>query len=154
MVTPLFNKLNFKQQSQILVIAAPDSFQEELKEMAQVTQVCTDITQTQEVEFVIVFVTKQIEIDQTIALIYPKLKVDAIMWYCYPKGTSKKYRCDFNRDTGWEPIGARGLEGVRMVAIDQDWSALRFRNVAFIKEMTRSKAMTISNQGLDKTKGK
>jgi hypothetical protein len=28
------------------------------------------------------------------------------------------------------------------VAIDEDWSALRFRKVAFIKTMTRSFAMT------------
>ena len=38
----------------------------------------------------------------------------------------RKYRCGFNRDSGWAAPGAAGLEPVRMVAIDADWSALRF----------------------------
>ena len=33
--------------------------------------------------------------------------------------------------------GAAGFEPVRMVAIDEDWSALRFRRAEFIKTMTR-----------------
>ncbi len=39
-------------------------------------------------------------------------------------------------------LGAAGFEPVRMVAIDEDWSALRFRRVEHIKKMTRSFAMT------------
>ena len=34
-------------------------------------------------------------------------------------------------------MGAAGFEPVRMVAIDEDWSALRFRRAEFIKTMTR-----------------
>jgi len=33
---------------------------------------------------------------------------DAIVWFTYPKGTSKKYKCDFNRDTGWTLWKAAG----------------------------------------------
>ena len=64
------------------------------------------------------------------------------MWYAYPKGTSKRYTCEFNRDNGWAVVGEQGFEPVRQVAIDEDWSALRFRKVSFIKTMTRSFAMT------------
>jgi hypothetical protein len=32
-----------------------------------------------------------------------------------------------NRDTGWEALQAAGFDTVRLVAIDADWSALRFR---------------------------
>jgi hypothetical protein len=39
---------------------------------------------------------------------------------------------------------------VRQVAIDEDWSALRFRRVAHIKKMTRSFAMT--SEGKQKVK--
>src|SRR6476620_9127058 len=52
----------------------------------------------------------------------------------YPKGTSKKYSCDFNRDDGWEVLRQAGFDGVRQVAIDDDWSALRFRRFEFIKQ--------------------
>jgi len=39
-------------------------------------------------------------------------------------------------------LGKSGFEPVRMVAIDEDWSALRFRKPENIKKMTRSFAMT------------
>ena len=38
------------------------------------------------------------------------------------------------------------------MAIDADWSALRFRHVQFIKSMTRDPKMTISATGKAKTK--
>jgi hypothetical protein len=50
------------------------------------------------------------------------------------KGTSKKYSCDFNRDDGWEVLRQAGFDSVRQVAIDDDWSALRFRRFEFIKQ--------------------
>ncbi len=55
-----------------------------------------------------------------------------------PKGTSKKHTCDFSRDSGWQIMGDLGYEPVRMVSIDDDWSAFRFRKVENIKKMTRS----------------
>lgn len=58
---------------------------------------------------------------------------DAILWFAYPKGTSKKYKCEFNRDNGWDVIRAAGFDTVRAVAIDEDWSALRFRRKEFIR---------------------
>jgi hypothetical protein len=60
---------------------------------------------------------------------------DAILWMAYPKGTSKRYECEFNRDNGWDVLGRAGFEGVRQVAIDEDWSALRFRRVEFSKSL-------------------
>jgi hypothetical protein len=75
---------------------------------------------------------------------------DAQLWMVYPKGSSKKYKCEFNRDTGWTALGVAGYEPVRQVAIDEDWSALRFRKVAFIKTMTRNPDGAISRAGRTK----
>lgn len=71
---------------------------------------------------------------------------DPVVWVAYPKGTSKRHRCEFNRDTGWSAMGEAGFEPVRQVAIDDDWSALRFRRVKNIKTMTRALAMTAEGQ--------
>ena len=54
------------------------------------------------------------------------------MWFAYPKGSSKKYKSQINRDSGWEVFGREGFEPVRMVAIDEDWSAVRFRRLQFV----------------------
>jgi len=55
------------------------------------------------------------------------------LWFAYPQGTSKRYTCEFNRDTGWSALRSAGFDTVRQVAIDEDWSALRFRRVEYIK---------------------
>jgi hypothetical protein len=136
-MTLTFKKLNYKEQKQILVVNAPLSFHEELNVMAGYATIIKSEKDIQEIEFALVFVTKQHEIDEIIPRIYPKLKGDAILWFCYPKATSKKYKCDFNRDTGWGGLRKLKLETVRLVAIDEDWSALRFRKIEFIKTMTR-----------------
>ena len=93
-------------------------------------------------DFTIVFATKQEQVNDAADLIAQYTEGDAAIWMAYPKGASKRYKCDFNRDNGWAKLGALGFEPVRQVAIDDDWSALRFRRVGFIKTMTRSFAMT------------
>ncbi len=44
-------------------------------------------------------------------------------------------------------MGEAGFEPVRMVAIDEDWSGLRFRRVDFIKTMTRGAEHALSAKG-------
>jgi hypothetical protein len=141
-MTPLFKKLNFKNHTTVLSMNHPDSFLPELKAMAEITNVVENISKVKSISFAIVFATKQTEINKAAEQIAKKAEDDAVLWFCYPKGTSKKYKCDFNRDTGWEKLGELGYEGVRAVAIDEDWSALRFRKAEHIKIMTRSFAMT------------
>lgn len=150
----VFKKLNYKAQKVIYVINAPPSFDKNLKEMKGIASVKTTLSKNDEIEFVLSFVTKQKEVDTLTKQITSSMSSDGLLWFAYPKGTSKKYTCEFNRDNGWKELGAMGYEPVRMVAIDEDWSALRFRNVDHIKKMTRSR--TISEKGKEKmaaTKG-
>jgi hypothetical protein len=155
-MTPLFKKLNFKAQSTILVMNSPESFVSELKEMEKVTKVITNLNEIEKVIFAMQFATKQTEIDSFAKAIATKLNGDAIIWLCYPKGTSKKYLCDFNRDTGWQSLAPYSLEPVRQVAIDEDWSALRFRKVEYIKTITRRESYALTDEAKKRTtqKGK
>jgi hypothetical protein len=145
-MSPLFAKLNLKDQTEIVVHNAPSSFEPVLATLEQVN-VLRDVKQAKKMAFSLAFVTTQEEIDALAPRITAKAESDAVVWFVYPKQTSKKYKCDFNRDTGWAALGAAGYEGVRMVAIDEDWSALRFRNVAFIKSMTRDARRAQSVEG-------
>lgn len=111
----------------------PDSFKPELLQMSHFADIIEDPARIETIDFVLVFVKTREEIQDSIDKIFTKLRGDAILWYCYPKGTSKKYSCDFNRDNGWGSLKNYKLETVRQVAIDEDWSALRFRKVEFIK---------------------
>ena len=141
-MTPLFKKLNYKSQKVILSLNHPDSFLPELKAMSEEATIVDAISKVKEIGFVIVFATKQKEVDKAAEQIAKKAAGDAVIWFCYPKGTSKKYTSEFNRDNGWAKLGELGYEPVRAVAIDEDWSALRFRKPENIKTMTRYFAMT------------
>jgi hypothetical protein len=145
-MTPLFKKLNYKEQPLIHVLNAPDSFATELTGMAGVAAIKNALKTADRAAFVLAFCTKQTEIDKLAPVIANALESDGLLWFAYPKGSSKKYKCDFNRDTGWALLGELGFEPVRMVAIDEDWSALRFRRVEHIKVMRRSFAMTKEGQ--------
>ncbi|HEU0300394.1 MAG TPA: hypothetical protein VFR37_13085 [Longimicrobium sp.] len=145
-MTPLFNKLNLKGQKEIVVLNAPGSFERELDALEGVT-IHRDAAGTGQVEFALAFVMTTAQLNAAAEAILPKAQGDAVVWFAYPKGTSKRYRCEFNRDSGWAPLGAAGFEGVRMVAIDEDWSALRFRRAEFIKAMKRDASRAGSETG-------
>ena len=128
----VFEKLNLKLQREIVVINAPASFEPELAALMDVV-VLRDAKKAKAVNFAIAFATKRAEVDALSKALAAKAEGDALIWFAYPKGTSKKYQCEFNRDTGWDVLHGAGFDTVRMVAIDEDWSALRFRRVEFIK---------------------
>jgi len=141
-----FEKLNLKDQKQIVVLNAPESFERELSSLRGV-KILRDVEAPNEIEFSLAFVTKQKDVDALAKAIAKKAKGDAVVWFAYPKGTSKNYKCEFNRDNGWQVLGNLGFECVRAVAIDDDWSGLRFRRVEFIKTMKRDKKGAMTSQG-------
>jgi hypothetical protein len=141
-----FDKLNLKDHKQILVLNAPESFEPEIKTLRGIT-VLRDLKDASQIEFALAFVTKQKEVDTLGKAITKKAQGDAVVWFAYPKGSSKKYKSEINRDSGWKILGHAGFEPVRMVAIDEDFSAVRFRRVEFIKTLTRGKEHRMSAQG-------
>ena len=149
-MTPLFTKLNLGEHRTILVVGAPASFDEELDALEDVT-VLRKTTKWSAVTFVIFFVQTLKDVAKA-ANALPKIPGDPVVWFAYPKGTSKNYSCEFNRDTGWRAVGDAGFEGVRQVAIDDDWSALRFRRIDYIKSMTRSRSHAIPKKAKSRTK--
>jgi hypothetical protein len=144
-MTPLFAKLHLGVHRDIVVVEAPPSFEAELRALRDVT-VHRDPSDAKTITFAIAFVQTLTEV-AAVAAWLPKAAGDPVIWLAYPKGTSKRYRCEFNRDTGWEAIGAAGFEGVRMVAIDDDWSALRFRRTEYITSLTRDPSRRLSDAG-------
>jgi hypothetical protein len=145
-MSAIFKKMNLKDQTEIVVLNAPESFKPELASLKGVNVLC-DLKSAKAITFALAFVTKQAEVDKLAAAIVKRAQGDALVWFAYPKGTSKRYKCEFNRDNGWAKLGELGFEGVRMVAIDEDWSALRFRRAEFIKTMARDETRAISTTG-------
>lgn len=149
----LFKKLNFKEQRKLLFLEAPPSMAEAIDWMSGRAEVLTSAGST-DCDFAMGFATTQAGLDMLSHQFASAVPGDGIIWICYPKGSSKNYKCEFNRDTGWTVMGALGFEPVRQVAVDDDWSALRFRRVEFIKTLTRRKSMSLTEEAKQRTTGK
>lgn len=134
-MTPLFKKLNLADHREVIVTNAPSSFEPELDALQNITWF-RDRRRMASVAFAMFFVTTLKDISAA-AKSLSKTKGDPVIWFAYPKKSSKNYECEFNRDNGWDAVCAAGFAGVRQVAIDSDWSALRFRRVEYIKNPKR-----------------
>jgi hypothetical protein len=150
-MSAVFKKLNLKDQTEILVLNAPSSFESELAALKRVTILRTE-HKARAITFSLAFVTQQEEIDTLAKTIARKATGDAVVWFAYPKGTSKRFKSAIDMDTGWTPLGEAGFESVRRVAIDEDWSAKRFRRVESIKSMTRERGWAMTSQGKKKAR--
>jgi len=133
--SPLFKKLNLGIHQEITVFNVPDSFESELKRLKGV-KITRDPAKPKEVKFGLAFAITQAQLDRASKILAAASEGDAVIWFAYPKGSSKRYTCEFNRDSGWSVIREAGFESVRMVAIDEDWSALRFRRLEYVKPST------------------
>jgi hypothetical protein len=132
-MSTLLQKLNYKGQNRIAVINAGEKFVSSINEELKDVVIDREIDQRYPYEFIMLFVSKISEVELYTPIVLHNLVADGILWFCYPKKTSRNYTSEIDRDHGWDTLNSSGLFGIRMVAIDEDWSALRFRNGKFIK---------------------
>jgi hypothetical protein len=86
-------------------------------------------------EFVQLFVNNAAELEDSLPSVLPLLEEDAVFWITYPKQSSK-VKSDLNRDTLAAAVQeSTPYRPVSNVAVDEKWSALRFR----LKEKVKSK---------------
>jgi hypothetical protein len=60
---------------------------------------------------------------ETVAVYGDRLKEPEFVWFLYPKGG----KADINRDSLWPVVAEHGVRPITQVAVDETWSALRFR---------------------------
>jgi hypothetical protein len=129
----LLGKLNYKGQNRISIINAEEKFINSIASDLKDVTIDQKIDPRYPYEFILIFVKSISEVEQAAPMTLHNLMADGILWFCYPKKTSKKYSSDLSRDFGWKVLNDSGLDGIRLVSIDEDWSAFRFRNKKFIK---------------------
>lgn len=151
MENKVLKKLNFKDHQMVCVLKAPQAFAEHLADLKSHSTLDEIVNPAKTYDFVLLFAEMKADLSNLFNLIKNQLGEDAVLWIAYPKKSSKKYKSDISRDDGWQILGDAGFEGVRMVAIDEDWSALRMRQAKFIKTMKRNQKMAISEEGKKRT---
>lgn len=136
----LIKKLNYKDYKRIAVLNSEDTFLKNLNDALPGVITDREVDQRCPYMFIMVFVKKEEDIEYYAPIALHNLTADGVLWFCYPKKNSKKHTSVITRDNGWETLINSGFHGIRIVAIDEEWSALRFRNIKYIKsESTRFK---------------
>lgn len=143
-VDPLLRKLQYRG-GDVVVLDAPTEVADRLEAWRHEVTLRTELGTDE--SFVLRFVRSCAEIDATAAPTVQSLADDGIIWFAYPKKSSKRHTSDIGRDDSWQALGDLGYEGVRQVAIDEDWSALRFRHADRIATMRRDASRALSERG-------
>ncbi len=134
-MNPILKKMYFKEGMKIRIWNAPN----DLNSLFDSWEKEGFLAKSDEKPtFLLAFVQTEEEVKKYFLEMHELSPEDEAIWMAYPKGTSKKYKAQVNRDSGWKIVGDMDYEGVRQIAIDEDWSALRFRKLKFIKTLTRS----------------
>ena len=124
MPTSLSQKLQLKPDQRLLLLNPPEGYADHLVlEMAGVTLLTSASEQS---EAILLFVNDLAEVASLAPEAIRLVKPDGLLWIAYPKGGSR-IKTDVNRDTLWKTIEPTGWRPVRQIALDEVWSAMRFR---------------------------
>ena len=129
----LLDKLNYKDQPRIALINTDPVLLDSLSSGLENVIIDKEIDPRCPYSFILIFVKSLQEVENATPVVLHNLTADGVLWFCYPKKTSKNYKSDLSRDNGWKPLTDSGFYGIRMVSVDEDWSAMRFRNIKYIK---------------------
>jgi hypothetical protein len=114
----VFSKLQLKAGQHVVVEGLPAGVDLELDQ----AQLQSDAASA---DAVILFVVTAADVQQRGDNVVQAAKRDALAWVAYPK--AGRLGTDLNRDSLARLMIDRGVQPVRQVAIDDVWSALRFR---------------------------
>ena len=120
--TPLFKKLGMKEGFTVKVINGPRNYKELIGEMSEVVVYKMNGGGLDLIHF---FTNSASELEKVLPVIKQEIKKDGTIWVSwYKKSSGKPTEVTENmvRDTGL----AIGLVDVKICAVDEDWSGLKF----------------------------
>ncbi len=116
-------KLFIKEGMKVIFVNTPQGYQARLRLPKKVTVLKQP---TEPADFIQVFVADRKELEEQLPRLKKMLSPKGMLWVCYHKGTSKT-KTDIHRDTINAYAHTIGLEGVSLISVDDDWSAMRFK---------------------------
>jgi len=121
--TPLIKKLGIKDNFDVVFVNAPANFVTQLDLPATVN--VERNSQSKALDFIQVFVTSRAALTTAFAQYPPKLKSNGMFWISWPKKSSG-VQTDLNENIVRDIGLAAGLVDVKVCAVDDVWSGLKF----------------------------
>jgi hypothetical protein len=137
MTKAIARKLGLNPGMRALIIAPPPGYLKRLRPLPEGLTVSSKTGAAY--PFVQVFATRLSDISKFAKKLRKYAAPNALVWITYPKQTSK-LKGDLSRDVIREAMNGPGWRAVSIVAIDEIWSALRFRPAGQVGPRSKSRA--------------
>ncbi|MEQ9309288.1 MAG: hypothetical protein RLN90_07525 [Balneolaceae bacterium] len=123
--TPLIKKLGIKERNSILIVNNPNHYFDLLGDLPDEAEL-VDMNFVDPINFIHLFCKDLEELHSIFPILKQKLAKDGMIWISWIKKASKNFDWTFT-DAEVRNYGLQiGLVDVKVCAIDEDWSGLKF----------------------------
>ncbi len=123
--TPLLKKLGIKPGNKIFLINEPPHYFDILGELPEDVEVLSDES-SDKIDFIHIFCTNEEELYSFFPPMKSRLDKNGMIWVSWIKKSSKKLEATFP-ESEVRTLGLNiGLVDVKVCAVDEDWSGLKF----------------------------
>lgn len=130
MTNTLFEKLQIKNEKNILIQGLPSTLEKQFYKLSFAKNI-TPLLKVKKIDFALIFAVNEKQLNSILFEVVPALHEVSKLWIAYPKKTSK-IASDLNRDCTWDTIKEEGYETSEQVIIDHVWNALQFKRIESI----------------------
>ncbi|MGG9962242.1 YdeI/OmpD-associated family protein [Ferruginibacter sp. SUN106] len=146
----LLEKLQLNDEKNLLLQGLPLSIEKQFIKFSFSKNV-TPLLKSKKIDFALIFAFSQKQLKEILNEVIPALHADAKFWIAYPKASSK-IASDLCRDASWDFIAEHGYEIVRLIAVDNLWSAAWFKKTGDTVKKAPSFSSANPAPGIDYTK--
>jgi hypothetical protein len=145
----LLEKLQFKDEKNLLVQGLPSAIEKQFVKLAFAKNL-TPLLKSRKIDFALVFAINEQQLGNIVREVLPALQRDAKFWVAYPK-VGSKIATTLYRECSWYCITGEGYEVVRQVAIDHVWTAIRFKKSDTVTALAKAavREAVLESAGID-----
>jgi len=140
----MFEKLQLKDEKNLLIQGLPSSIEKQFSKLFFCKSV-TPLLRSRRIDFALVFAISKKQLFQILDEVIPSLQEEGKLWIAYPK-LSSKIASDLSRDENWQIMGNYGYSAVRQIALDNVWTALRFKKSELVNKSVSAATDEILNE--------
>ena len=120
-------KMLFKPGQKVFLVTPPPDYIELLGQIPDGVEILTRTTVP--VDIIQLFSASRKGLEEQMPWLKPLIKPGGMLWITYYKGTAR-VKTDINRDTINAYAHTLGLEGVSIISVNEDGSAMRFKGLS------------------------
>jgi hypothetical protein len=120
----LAERLQLKNGRSVYIYSPPAGYLDTLEPLPSGVKLALNLNYP--VDVLQAFIENRAELEARLESFKAVLKPGGILWVTYRKGTAK-VKTDINRDSINTYAAGLGLQGVAIIAVDNEWSALRLK---------------------------